>query len=434
MTQTKSIAPAGALTRFLSRERLTEMARACGVMQRERKTDMFALVWALVLGFQSGSERTIEGLRHSYQVISGHGICRSSFYERLTTKLGQMLKRLALDGMQDFLAGAAKAGGYLSGFKELLAMDATVLRLRDLLARSLRGCRTNHSKAAAKLHAVINVLDGSPSRLKLTSARTNDQTPWRRVGKWLEGRLILFDLGYYSFQLFDRIGRNGGYFLTRLKSNSNPILHTVHRKWRGRAVPVEGQHLRDVLPRLERGLLDVEVHLTFKRRKYKGNRRTDTTPFRLVAVRNKGTGDYHCYLTNVPPHMLPAEDIARTYALRWQVELFFKAMKHHGHLDHLPTTRRPVLDCLIWASILAVLASQALYRLVRKATCKNRPLPLLRWAAIFARIAPALLILLRNPSTRIDRELGRILIRDAPDPNRTRPDRAISRQLLAPVP
>ena len=132
--------------------------------------------------------------------------------------------------------------------------------------------------------------------------------------------------------------------------------------------------------------------------------------------------------------MLPAEDIARTYSLRWQVELFFKAMKHHGHLDQLPTRRRPVLDCLIWASILATLASQTLYRLVRKATCKNKRLPMLRWAALFARIAPALPILLRHYSARLDKELGRILIRDAPDPNRTRPDRAIGHQLLDPLP
>lgn len=38
----------------------------------------------------------------------------------------------------------------------------------------------------------------------------------------MTGRLLLFDLGYFRYQLFDAIGRQGGYFLTRLKQNANP--------------------------------------------------------------------------------------------------------------------------------------------------------------------------------------------------------------------
>ena len=96
--------------------------------------------------------------------------------------------------------------GVLSGFEELLAIDASVLRLHDLLSPTFAACRTNHTKAAAKLHVVMNVLDGSPRKVKLTSERTGNGTPWKRVGQWVRGRLMLFDLGYYSFHLFDRIG------------------------------------------------------------------------------------------------------------------------------------------------------------------------------------------------------------------------------------
>lgn len=425
MARSETIAPGKTLATFVTREKVEQHARELGVVQRERKTDVFALVWALVLGFQTGAERTLEALRHSYQKAAGHGLVRSAFYTRLTPELAQMLRRLALSAMEEQAPGAAAPRGYLAGFRELLAIDATVLRLRELLAGSFAACRTNHTKAAAKLHSVVNAIDGSPRHLKLTPERTHDTAPWQRVGRWLEGCLVLFDLGYYSFALFDRIDQNGGFFLTRLKVNANPVITAVNRRWRGQAVAVEGRHLRDVLPLLERQVLDVEVTVSFKRRAYRGKRSSATRPLRLIAIRNDVTGNYHCYLTNVPPERLAAEDVTKTYALRWQVELFFKAMKQHGHLDHLPTTKRCVVECLVWASVLSVVTSQVLYRLVRNATEPGRLVPPLRWAALFSRIASDLIALVLGTDPEADSALGDLLLRDAPDPNRNRQNLAL---------
>ncbi|MEA1895781.1 MAG: hypothetical protein U9N36_11420 [Euryarchaeota archaeon] len=44
----------------------------------------------------------------------------------------------------------------------------------------------------------------------------------------------------------------------------------------------------------------VMVEVKFKRRKYKGKRTTVIKLFRVVAVLNKETGDYHIYMTNIP--------------------------------------------------------------------------------------------------------------------------------------
>lgn len=431
MARTKHIAPGEALATLLSRRKIEASARRLGVVRRDRKVDIFALVWTLVLGFQVGAERTLEGLRLAYQKAAGHGLVRSAFYTRLTARLAEMLRRLALEAMDELGGKATAPGGHLAGFKELLAIDATVLRLREWLADTYAACRTNHTRAAAKLHVVVNAMDASPRRVKLTPERTGDTTPWRRVGRWLRGCLVLFDLGYYSFQLFDRIDQNGGFFLTRLKANANPLIIAAHRRWRGRSIPVEGRRLKEVLPLLERGVLDVEVEVSFKRRAYRGKRSSATRPFRLIAIRNAQTGEYHCYLTNVPPDRLVAEDVTRTYALRWQVELFFKAIKQHGHLDQLPSSKRCVVECLVWASVLAVVASQVLYRLVREAVGTGRFVPPLRWAALFSRVAASLLPLLLGDDRDRDTALGDLLQREAPDPNRNRPNRALDPVLRA---
>ena len=396
-------------------------------MRRKRKIDVFLLVWTLVLGFQVGSERTLTGLRLVYQRAAGHSIARSAFHDRLNGRMAKLLYRLVQDTLAAQADGARMPEGVLASFKELLAIDSSVLRLHELLAPSFAACRTNHTKAAAKLHVVMNVLDGSPSRVKLTSERTSDGTPWRRVGKWVHGRLLLFDLGYYDFHLFARIDANGGFFVSRAKSNFNPVIVGVNRKWRGRAVHVVGRRLQDVLPLIQREHLDVEVQVQVKKRAYNGKRSKLRRAFRLVAVRNVETGNYHLYLTNVPADRLPAEHISSTYALRWQVELLFKAMKSHGHLDQLPSAKRCVVECLIWASVLAALVSRELYREIRKAVVADRHMPPLRWAALVSRCATELLLLvIQRAKPTADRLLWSHLLREAPDPNINRKNRAIA--------
>jgi putative transposase len=310
-----------ALDRVLAPDEVYEAALRLGVVKRQRTFSVSVFVAVLVLSFQVGATRSLEGLRHSYEQVSGHGLCRSAFYERWTASLAKLLQQRVGLLLSQPGPVAAMPVGALSQFRELLALDATVIRLHTLLSSAFPGCRTNHTKAAAKLHVVANVFDGRPSKVKLTSERTSDTAPWKRVEGWVRGCLLLFDLGYYRFHLFDRIDAHGGYFLTRAKSNFNPVITQVHRAWRGRSIDVVGQRLRDVLPKLQRGVLDIDAQVQFDTRSYKGQTGHRRRTFRVVAILNEQTGEYHVYLTNVPADMLAAEDIRATYSLRWQVDV-----------------------------------------------------------------------------------------------------------------
>jgi len=425
MAQSDSNTLDARLATLLPRSMVEEVARERGVVQRQRKVDVYALVWTLVLGFQTGSARTIEALRGAYQRVSSQNLARSAFYDRLTAELAATLRQLAVRAMDSLGRKVPTPQGYLTGFQDLLAIDSTVLKLHDWLSKAYAATRTNSTKASAKLHMVMSVLDGSPRRVKLTPERTNDRTPWRKVGRWVEGRLLLFDLGYFSYSLFDRIDHNDGYFLSRLKANANPLIVDVHRRWRGRSIVVAGRRLRDVIGSLQREILDVEARVEFDRRSYRGKRSRARRTFRVIAIRNHDSGEYHVYVTNVPPEKLAAEDITRTYSLRWQVELLFKAMKTHGHLDQLPSRKKCVVECLVWASVLSLLASQALYRLIRSLLDPDRALPLLRWASKFAEIAGDLLALTITPNCEEERKKRAFLLYNAPDPNRNREDRAL---------
>jgi len=80
---------------------------------------------------------------------------------------------------------------------------------------------THDDQSGAKLHPVHNATTQTLEQFQLTDECTHESSQLR-TGSWLRGRLLLFDLGFYSFRRFALIEENGGFFLTRLKSNANP--------------------------------------------------------------------------------------------------------------------------------------------------------------------------------------------------------------------
>ena len=105
--------------------------------------------------------------------------------------------------------------GVLEAFRDVLVTDATVVKLHRLLARRFPRTRTHASPAAAKLHLMMSVRGMGAQQVKVTGERANDHRTLR-MGPGVSGRLLLFDLGQFRYQLFDAIDRNGGYFITRL--------------------------------------------------------------------------------------------------------------------------------------------------------------------------------------------------------------------------
>lgn len=421
MAREKTIAIRETLRKLFTPRQLQNLARESGAVVRQRKVDIVALFWTLVLGFGIGESRTLSGLRRAYQRATGQNIEESSFYDRLNEGLVAMLKA-ALDRAFDTLVEIPKAlKGPLAEFRDLLLTDATVIRVHELLAKEFPGCRTNHTKAAVKLHTIISVSGATRNSVRMTSERRHENR-LLTIGNWVADRLLIFDLGYYDFGLFSRISAHGGYFVSRLKDNGNPIITAVHR---GKATGLVGERLQDILPRLKREVLDVEVTLTFSKRRYAGRRRRETLRLRLIAIKDKRNGTYHIYLTNIPSEKLIPEDIQSVYASRWQIELLFKELKGTYRIDEVPSSKRAVVETLIYAALLTWVASRHLLQAmhVKLPTLQGRT-PLRRFARVLLSVAHDILIIMVRPTQqtlRLVRDVSRILFYEAPDPNRNRP-------------
>mgnify|MGYP001301378208 FL=1 len=352
MARHKSIGIPQQFASMISTRTLNTLAWYAGMTKRRRKVEPAALFWTIVLAFGTGREKSLAALRRAYQKSTGALLVPSAFYDRFTPQLAKFFQLAVGNLLASREKVEGKLGGLLASFRDVILTDSTLVRLHDLLERSFPACRTNHTRASAKLHVVMSVTGKGPCSVKLTSGRQHDG-PVFKVGRWVKDRLLMFDLGYFRYQLFDRIDQHGGYFISRLKENANPLITGAAQT--SDRVGLVGQRLKNVLGRLRRKELDVEVQVAFRRRAYVGTRSGAHRNLRLVAVRHIETGRYHLYVTNIPAERLSASQVALVYRSRWQIELLFKEMKSHYRLEDMPSRKKHIVETLLFASVVTLL-------------------------------------------------------------------------------
>jgi putative transposase len=183
----------------------------------------------------------------------------------------------------------------LKHFRDVLIVDATFISLYQDATDVYTA--TGDGQAGLKLHLTESLSSGLPTRLRTTGGKTHERSQLP-TGEWVAGALILFDLGFYDFWLFNRIDANDGWFVSRVKSNANPEIVEELRTWRGNSITLEGKSLKAVVDDLQRQEIDVLVELEFDRKR--GSSATATKQFRLVGLLNEKDGESHLYFTNLP--------------------------------------------------------------------------------------------------------------------------------------
>lgn len=354
---------------------LKKTARETGLVKRLRTFSPVLLFWVLVLQKGVVLEGNIEALRRKYnEAAKRKALSHAAFYDRFTPQLVKFLHACVMQGIEKLGAlGGREMSTRLKGFKDILIQDSTIIRLHEKMHGLFPATRSRKEKqAGVKLAVLMSVVSDGPKRVAIQGERTSE-TKTLRLGKWVKDRILLIDLGFYKYQSFSRIRENGGFFVSRVKENANPFVTKLSRKVRGNSVPVEGERLRDVLPRLQREVLDVDVEISFRRRAYANKKRGDEQTFRVVAIMNDETGEYHTYMTNLTSEQFTAEEIASLYRARWEIELLFRELKTHFALDKVPTANRHAVEALLWTGILTLVVHRMIFLTIRELHPEEAP-------------------------------------------------------------
>ncbi|MBN2210191.1 MAG: IS4 family transposase [Sedimentisphaerales bacterium] len=209
----------------------------------------------------------------------------------------------------------------------LRSLDASTI---DLCLNMFDWARFRRTKGAVKLHLLLDHQGCLPCWALITDGKTHDV----KAARWLDfapGTVVAMDRGYVDYRLFSQWTEAGVWFVTRAKDNMD------YRVVKRRSLPLRGNVRRD-----EEMVLQ-------------GFYARQNCPHRLrrVVVWDDENEREIVLLTN---HMdFAASTIARIYKDRWQIELFFKALKQNLKIKTFVGTSENAVQIQIWTALIAML-------------------------------------------------------------------------------
>jgi putative transposase len=192
------------LTRLFPEETVRKKPRDLGVVRRQGKVDAYAFLMVVTLGLVVRGPTSIAQLGHLFTRVTGVNLARSTFWARLSPEFARQMAWLLDTIMRDSRQVTEPPPGPLACFKDVLAADATVVKVHDDLQHVWKGTRRTSSKAALKVHAWIRALTGELVKCRITREAFGDCKAFG-IDAELRGVLMLFDRGYASPSLWRRI-------------------------------------------------------------------------------------------------------------------------------------------------------------------------------------------------------------------------------------
>ncbi len=299
---------------------------------------------------------SLESIRRHMKGQTEKNSARSSFWERLSrNRLKKFLQTAVSKFLMQLGSSIISAGGLLKqlGVIDIYMIDSCSFTLWDGAQDNFPGTKTY---AGIKLHACFNLLNGKFNWFELTPSSTHDRNCFPDL-TFLVSKLIIVDLGYWDFSLLQAIDNIGGFFLSRIKSNS--VLNITEFVQGNFSKKYLGQPLLSLPLKRKRGdIIEVIVEKKCKE---------GVLSCRAIGFWNPAYGCYHWYLTNLK---VAALLIYPLYRLRWQIELVFKACKQSLNANRLTSNNSNIIESLLLASIAAHLASHTILDVVMPALTK----------------------------------------------------------------
>ena len=207
------------------------------------------------------------------------------------------------------------------------ALDSTTI---DLCLNLFPWAHFRKTKAAVKMHTMINLQGNIPDFIRISTGKMHDVLAMDLID-WQPGSWYVMDRGYLDFERLYHIHQCQAWFVTRSKKN------TLYKRVYSKKVDKS------------KGILcDQKIRLTGT------NARKDYPELiRRIKFIDCATGKRLVFLTN--NMSVSAETISLVYKNRWRVELFFKWIKQHLHVKSFYGRSDNAVRSQIWIAMCAYL-------------------------------------------------------------------------------
>ena len=209
----------------------------------------------------------------------------------------------------------------------LYSLDATTI---DLCLRLFPWAEFRQTKGAIKLHLVLDH-DGYLPTFALITEGKRHEVSVARAFTFPKGSLIVMDRGYCDYGLFHDWHRAGLFFVTRQKNNAD---YEVVCEC---AVPARGNIRQDQLIRFTGAKARRDCPIVLRR----------------IVIWDERQQREIVLLTN--QLRFSAATIAAIYKDRWEIELFFKALKQRLKIKTFVGTSENALKLQIWTALISIL-------------------------------------------------------------------------------
>ncbi|MEZ4568321.1 MAG: IS4 family transposase [Desulfobacterales bacterium] len=246
----------------------------------------------------------------------------------------------------------AAPGKHKFRFKnKLLSLDSSTI---SLCLSMFPWAKFRRTKGAVKLHLLLDHDGYLPEYAYISNGNKHDVTIARHLSL-SKGSIITMDRAYNDYALFSAWTKTGIYFVTRLKSNAD------YRVLQNFDVPQNRNIISDQLIQFTGQTAQKQC----------------PQPMRKVVAWDKVNQQEIVLLTN---HLdFGATTISAIYKDRWQIELFFKALKQNLKVKTFVGTSENALYIQIWTALIAILLVKFLQFKAKFGWSLSNLVAFLRW-------------------------------------------------------
>lgn len=209
----------------------------------------------------------------------------------------------------------------------LYSIDTTTI---DLCLSLFDWATFRKTKGAVKLHVKLNHSGYLPTFARMTTGKVHEQriVPSIPLEK---GDVVVFDRGFTSYPWYASLCNRGIYFVTRLKKNAD---YRIIK--------------RNNVKKFKHISSDQTIEL-------KGFYSKKKMPYHLRRIRSKDPETGKCIVLLTNNFKWSANTIAQIYKERWQIEIFFKALKQQLKVKSFVGTSKNALLSQLWVALIAYL-------------------------------------------------------------------------------